>query len=64
MESCLSLLQKNLLDRGSWATRLELRLAIVRWLEKIYHRKRRRGRGKLTPVEFETMIINAVAPAA
>jgi len=65
MESFFSLLQKNVLDRGFWASRLELRLAIVRWIERVYHRKRRqRGLGKLTPVEFETMMMDAVALAA
>lgn len=65
MESFFSLLQKNVLDRKRWATRLELRLAIVQWLEGIYHRKRRQRRlGKLTPVEFETIMRNAVTLAA
>lgn len=33
-----------------------LRLAIVTWIEKTYHRKRRQLRlGRLTPVEFETI---------
>ncbi|MFH9354586.1 hypothetical protein [Kitasatospora sp. NPDC017646] len=31
MESFLSLLQKNVLDRLVWATREELRIAIVTW---------------------------------
>lgn len=41
MESFFALLQKNVLDRQRWATRQELRLAIVTWIEKTYHRKRR-----------------------
>lgn len=46
MESFFSLLQKNVLDRKTWATRAELRLAIVSWIEGKYHRKRRqRGLG-------------------
>jgi putative transposase len=56
MESFFSLLQKNVLDRRRWDTRAELRLAIVIWIEKKYHRRRRqRGLGRLTPVEFETI---------
>ena len=56
MESFFALLQKNVLDRQRWATRQELRLAIVTWIEKTYHRKRRQRRlGRLTPIEFETM---------
>ena len=65
MESFFSLLQKNVLDRQSWATRQELRLAIVAWIEGKYHRKRRQRRlGKLTPVEFETIMMDAVVLAA
>lgn len=65
MESFFSLLQKNVLDRCSWRTRQELRLAIVSWIEGKYHRKRRQRRlGKLTPVEFETIMMDAVALAA
>lgn len=65
MESFFSLLQKNVLDRKSWQTRKELRLAIVSWIEGKYHRKRRQRRlGKLTPVEFETIMMEAVALAA
>ena len=56
MESFFSLLQKNVLDRQRWSSREELRLAIVAWIERTYHRRRRqRGLGKLTPVEFETI---------
>ena len=50
MESFFALLQKNVLDRQRWTTRQELRLAIVAWIEGIYHRKRRQRRlGKLPP---------------
>ena len=41
MESFFSLLQKNVLDRQTWATREELRLEIVSWIEGKYHRKRK-----------------------
>lgn len=63
MESFFALLQKNVLDQRRWRTRHELRLAIVTWIERTYHRRRRqRALGKLTPVEFET--INQAAHAA
>jgi transposase InsO family protein len=56
MESFFSLLQKNVLDRQRWATREELRIAIVTWIERTYHRRRRqRVLGRLTPVEFEIL---------
>ena len=41
MESFFSLLKKNVLDRQRWATRDDLRIAIVTWLERTYHRRRR-----------------------
>ena len=56
MESFNSLLQKNVLNQQRWATREELRLAIVAWIEVTYHRRRRqRELGKLTPIEYETI---------
>ncbi|WP_182172712.1 IS3 family transposase [Flaviflexus equikiangi] len=65
MESFFSLLQKNVLDRRPWRTRQELRLAIVAWIEGKYHRKRRQRRlGKLTPVEFEAIMMDVVGLAA
>lgn len=65
MESFFSLLQKNVLDRQRWATRIELRLALAGWIEGIYHRKRRQRRlGKLTPIEFEIIMKDAVTLAA
>ncbi|GHJ54467.1 transposase [Nonomuraea sp. TT08I-71] len=63
MESFFALLQRNVLDRQRWHTRHDLRLAIVTWIERTYHRRRRQRRlGRLTPIEFET--INQPAQAA
>ena len=63
MESFFSLLQKNVLNRQRWQTREELRLAIVIWIEKTYHRRRRQDAlGRMTPIEYET--ITQVAHAA
>ena len=56
MESFFALLQKNVLNKQRWRTREELRLEIVIWIERTYHRRRRqRGLGRLTPIEFETI---------
>ena len=56
MESFFSLLQKNGLDQKRWESRDELRLAIVTWIERTYHRRRRqRSLGRLTPIEFELL---------
>jgi len=56
MESFFALLQKNVLNNQRWETREELRLAIVTWIERTYHRRRRqRALGKMTPIEFEAL---------
>ncbi|MEX5310296.1 integrase core domain-containing protein [Kocuria indica] len=55
MESFFALLQKNVLNSRRWDTRDELRIAIVTWIERTYHRRRRQHRlGRLTPIECET----------
>ena len=65
MESFFALLQKNVLDRKRWRTREELRIAIVSWIERTYHRRRRQARlGRLTPIEYETIMNPAVDLAA
>ena len=65
MESFFALLQKNVLDRRSWTTREQLRIALVTWIERTYHRRRRQRRlGRLTPIEFETIMNTTVALAA
>lgn len=62
MESFFSLLQKNVLDRRRWHTRDQLRLAIITWIEETYHRRRRQDRlGRLTPIEYETLLQAAQA---
>jgi transposase InsO family protein len=54
IESFHSLLQNNVLDSKKWESQEELRIAIVHWIEKTYHRRRRkRSLGKMTPVEYE-----------
>lgn len=65
MESFFALLHKNVLNSGSWATREELRIAIVRWIEKTYHRRRRQATlGRLTPIEYELIMTPAATQAA
>ena len=65
MESFFGLLQNNVLDRQPWATREELRIAIVTWIERTYHRRRRQsGLGRLTPIEYETIMTSSVALTA
>ena len=65
MESFFGLLQNNVLDRQRWATRQQLRIAIITWIERTYHRRRRQSRlGRLTPIEYETIITTSQAQAA
>ncbi len=65
MESFFSLLQKNVLDRRSRDTRQELRIAIVTWAQRTCHRRRRQAPlGRLTPVEFETVMTTPALQAA
>jgi hypothetical protein len=41
----------------AWETRDELRIAIVTWIERTYHRRRRQAAlGRLTPIEFEAIM--------
>lgn len=65
MESFFALLQRNVLDRRRWATRDELRIAIVTWIERTYHQRRRQDRlGRLTPLEYEMIMTPQTALAA
>jgi transposase InsO family protein len=65
VESFFALLHKNVLDRRSWTTRDELRIAIVTWIERTYHRWRRQARlGRLTPIGFESAMTTPAALAA
>jgi putative transposase len=66
MESFFALLQKNVLNRRrSWPTRDDLRIEIVTWIERTYHHRRRQTRlGRLTPIEYETIMTPQTATAA
>ncbi|SMD18387.1 Transposase InsO and inactivated derivatives [Lentzea albidocapillata] len=65
MESFFALLQNNILDRRSWSTRDELRTAIVTWIERTYHRRRRQAAlGRLTPIEYEAIMTTPASQAA
>lgn len=65
MERFFALLQTNVLDRRRWGSREQLRIAIVTWIERTYHRRRRQaGLGRLTPIEFETKMNTPLALAA
>ncbi|MET9225831.1 IS3 family transposase [Lentzea sp. NPDC003310] len=65
MESFFALLQNNVLNRRTWPTREELRIAIVTWIERTYHRRRRQAAlGRLTPIEYEAIMSTPASQAA
>jgi transposase InsO family protein len=65
MESFFSLLQKNVLNRQTWDTREQLRIAIITWIERTYHRRRRQNAlGRLTPIEYEIIMTPTAEQAA
>jgi putative transposase len=53
-ESFWSTLKTEFYNRRSWPTKAEAQLAVGRWLEERYNRKRRHSAiGMMTPVQFE-----------
>jgi hypothetical protein len=61
----LSPLQNNVPNRRAWPTRAELLIAIATWIERTCHRRRRQPRlGQLRPIDSETIMSPAAAPAA
>ncbi len=65
MESSFGLLQNNVLDRRQWSSREELRIATATWIERTYQRRRRQsGLGRLTPIEYETIMTSPASLAA
>ena len=56
MKLFFSLLQKNVFTRQRWTLCEQLRLAIIVWIEKTHHRRRRQKSPRpLTPTEFEIL---------
>ena len=54
-----------MLNQQRWATRQELRLAIVVWIQRKYHRQRAQDTlGGLTPIEFEAKLTEPLTLAA
>lgn len=62
MESFFALLQNDVFNQNRWRTRQELRLAIITWMERTYHRRRRQRRlATMTPIEYEAVHASALA---
>ena len=54
-----------MLNQRRWATRHELRLAVLVWIDREYHRRRPQDSlAGLTPIEYENKITPKTAPAA
>ena len=50
---------------ASFRTREQLRIAIVTWIERTDHRRRRQtGLGRLTPIKFEAITTTSASQAA
>jgi putative transposase len=65
MESFFALLQRNVLDRRRWDSRNELHIAIVAWIERTYHRRRRQAAlGRLTPIACVVIMTPPATQAA
>ncbi|WP_189538288.1 hypothetical protein [Streptomyces roseolilacinus] len=65
MEFFFSLVQKSVLGRRKGVTREELRIAVVTWIERAYHRRRRQAvLGRLTLVGSETVMTTSALRAA
>lgn len=55
----------NAQERAQHRGWLELRIAIVTWIERTYHRRRRQhSLCRLTPIEFETIMTARTTQAA
>jgi len=64
MESFFGTLQRELLDRQTWATRVQLASAIFEWIEAWYNpRRRHTSIANLSPVDYERLYTVAVDAA-
>ncbi|CAM5784172.1 Integrase catalytic domain-containing protein OS=Cellulomonas persica OX=76861 GN=CPE01_11040 PE=4 SV=1 [Cellulomonas persica] len=64
MESFWSTMQRELLDRRTWASREELAAGIFEWIEGFYNPHRRHsGLGYRSPNDFEDLHTTATAAA-
>lgn len=64
IESFWSTMQRELLDRQTWASRADLGSAIFEWIEAFYNPRRRHSAlGYLSPVQFEELHTAALTAA-
>jgi len=64
VESFWSTMQRELLDRRTWPSRVELATAMFEWIEGWYNPRRRHSAlGYLSPAKFEALHSTATAAA-
>jgi len=64
IESFWSTMQRELLDRRHWTSRVELASSMFDWIEGWYNpRRRHTSQGMLAPREFETLHTAAINAA-
>lgn len=64
-ESFFATLKRELVDRYSWPTRPDLRVAVFEWIEVFYNRQRLHTTlGNYAPQEFENLSLNQLKEAA
>ena len=64
-ESFFATLKRELVDRYSWPTRNDLRVAVFEWIEVFYNRQRiHTTLGNYAPEEFENLSLNQLKEAA
>jgi len=64
IESFWSTMQRELLDRQQWGSRVELASAIFEWIEGFYNpRRRHTALGMMPPHDFETLHTAAITAA-
>jgi len=64
IESFWSTMQRELLDRRQWGSRVELASAIFEWIEGFYNpRRRHTALGMMSPHDFETLHTAATTAA-
>ena len=65
VESHFALLQNNVLGQQAWKTREDLTVVVISCIVTTYHRRRRqRGLGRMTPIEFAPAMVRHTAIAA
>ena len=65
VESFFATLKRELVDRYTWPTRADLRVAIFEWIEVFYNRQRLHTTlGNYAPEEFENLPLNQLKEAA